>query len=176
MADVLKVLKTWCNGWAASNRYHNDIRLPCVVGCSEQRDDMKHYLDGPHLFALQKFMIPATSPDPLIRWSIINPCIESCKQVACTHCGYHAARRHLKGALAQDFPATKLGGGASTQPSAPVQGLSLDPPPKIGRSGDKVPNFTSALIRTSWIVFAEARHAEVIELNVNTFKFSVSIF
>ena len=96
VADVLKVLKSWCNGWATSNRYHEDIRLPFLFGCNNCSDDMRHYLQCPHLHALQKFMIPATSEDPLIRWSLINPCKESFQQIACAQSGHHAVRRPLK--------------------------------------------------------------------------------
>ena len=37
-------------------------------------------------------------------------------------------------------------------------------------------NFDSAVIRTSWTVFADAFRAEARELNVNTFEFSVTSF
>ena len=95
-ADVLKVLKSWCNGWATSNRYHEDVRLPCLFGCNNCKDDMQHYLQCPHLFALHKFMIPYASEDPLMRWCINSACKDSIQQVACIHCGYHAVRRYYK--------------------------------------------------------------------------------
>jgi hypothetical protein len=96
VADVLKVLKTWCNGWATSNRYHEDIRLPCLLGCQNQSDVLEHYLQCPHLFALWKFMMPEVHDLPLVRWGLINSCNEKFKQIACIHAGYHAVRRHFK--------------------------------------------------------------------------------
>ena len=96
VAEVLKVLKSWCNGWATSHRYHEDITLPCLLGCDMHNDSLSHYLQCPHLFALWKFMIPSAHEDPLIRWGLISPCTGSYKQIACAHCGYHAVRRHYK--------------------------------------------------------------------------------
>ena len=66
VADVMKVLKSWCNGWATSYRYHEDIKLPCLVGCVKCADSMHHYMQCPHLFALGKYLCLSTSEDPLI--------------------------------------------------------------------------------------------------------------
>jgi len=156
VADVLKVLKSWCNGWATSHRYHEDITLPCLFGCHKgvrtdlsnssdsHRDSLSHYLQCPHLFALWKFMIPSAHEDPLIRWGLIRPCSDSYKQIACVHCGYHAVRRHYKNChtiFHQNM--TYLDG---------------------------------ALTRTSWTVFADAFQVEASELGVQTLKFSVPSF
>ena len=108
---VMKVLKSWCNGWATSCRYHEVIRLPCLLGCGECKDTLNHYLQCPHLYALWKFMIPEAHEDPLIRWGIIHPCTSSFKQVACVHAGYHAVRRYCKECLPQTcFIKTQLDG------------------------------------------------------------------
>ena len=96
VADVLKVLKTWCNGWATSNRYHEAIRLPCLFGCNHESDVMEHYMQCHHIFWLWKFMIPSVPCNPLERWGLINSCNDNYKQVACVHAGYHAVRRHFK--------------------------------------------------------------------------------
>jgi len=95
-ADVLKVLKTWCNGWATSNRYHEAVRLPCLFGCSHQSDVMEHYMLCHHIFWLWQFMIPSVPCNPLERWGLINSCNDNYKQIACVHAGYHAVRRHFK--------------------------------------------------------------------------------
>ena len=56
------VLRSICNGWATSYRYHETVRLPCLFGCKllhpvdqrkrGQRDDMVHYLGCPFLWKL----------------------------------------------------------------------------------------------------------------------------
>ena len=96
VADVLKVLKTWCNGWATSDRYHENIRLPCLFGCTHQSDVMDHYMQCPHIFWMWKFMIPDVHANPLERWGLVNSCSDKFKQIACVHAGYHAVRRHFK--------------------------------------------------------------------------------
>ena len=95
VADVLKVVKTWCNGWATSNRYHEAIRLPCLFGCNHESDAMEHYMQCPHLFWLWKFMIPSVPCNPLERWGLINSCNDNYQQIAFAHAGYHTVRRHF---------------------------------------------------------------------------------
>ena len=95
------IIRTWVNGWASSYRYHEDILWPCVFGCTHpevkfNRDDLSHYLQCPHLHALQKFMHPDESSNPLIRVGLINPSINSLKRVACSSAGYHAVRSFFK--------------------------------------------------------------------------------
>ena len=107
VAEVMKVLKSWCNGWATSRRFHEDIQLPCLFGCQGHSDDLAHYLQCPHLFALWSFLTPGVSADPLERWALINPCSESFLQLACVHSGYHAVRRNFKGS-GVDFHENKL--------------------------------------------------------------------
>ena len=69
VAEVMKVLKVW----ATSRRYHEDIQLPCLFGCQHQSDDLHHYLQCPHLFALWSFISPGVDSDPLVRWALIKP-------------------------------------------------------------------------------------------------------
>ena len=107
VAEVMKVLKSWSNGWATSRRYHDDIQLPCLFGCQGHGDDLAHYLQCRHLFALWSFLTPGVSADPLERWALINPCSESFLQIACVFSGYHAVRRNFKGA-GVDFHENKL--------------------------------------------------------------------
>ena len=96
VAEVMKVLQSWGNGWATSRRYHEHLQLPRSFGCHRQSDDLNHYLQCPHLLALRSFLTPGES-DPLVRWALISPCSESFLQIACVHTGCHAVRRVLKG-------------------------------------------------------------------------------
>jgi len=36
-------LKTWCNSWATTERYHEEVQLECVFGCGGS-DNLAHYL------------------------------------------------------------------------------------------------------------------------------------
>ena len=97
-AEAIKVIKCWCNAWATSARYHEDVLLPCLFGCRNCTDDLRHYLVCPHLFALWSFLVGSVSNVPLIRWGLINPTSGSLLQVACIFTGYHAVRRKFKDA------------------------------------------------------------------------------
>ena len=93
---AIKVLKGWCNGWATSRRYQETVKLPCLFGCSNECDELYHYLQCPHMFAIWSFLCEGVSEDPLVRWGLVNPSPEGMTQIACTFAGYHAIRRHFK--------------------------------------------------------------------------------
>ena len=69
---VLKVMKTWLNGWVTSHRLNQDAILPCVPGCRDQRDTVKHYIMRPHVHALQRFLLDDACLDPLVRFANIS--------------------------------------------------------------------------------------------------------
>ena len=96
VADAVKVIKTWSNGWATSYRYHEGIVLPCLFGCSSCIDQLEHYLQCPHLYALWTFLAGDVSCDPLKRWGLIAPEPDDFLRVACVFSGYHAVRREFK--------------------------------------------------------------------------------
>jgi len=93
---VTKVIKTWANAWATSYRYHEGIKLPCLFGCSESRDDLGHYYNCPHLFALWKFIASDVDSEPLVRWGLVLPTNLSFLQTLCVFSAYHAVRREFK--------------------------------------------------------------------------------
>ena len=92
----MKVLKCWCNGWASSRRYHEEPVLPCLFGCKHAEDDLHHYMQCPHLYALWTYLIPGVSSNPLIRWALVAPTELDFLLVACVFSGYHAVRRKFK--------------------------------------------------------------------------------
>jgi hypothetical protein len=97
VADAIKVIKCWVNGWATSHRYHEDKVLPCLFGCSGCVDSLSHYLQCPPLLALWRFLTRGnTSEDPLIRWGLIQPNKVTFLYISCIFSGYHAVRRDLR--------------------------------------------------------------------------------
>ena len=96
VADAVKIIKTWSNGWATSSRYHEAVTLPCLFGCKACIDNLKHYLQCPHLYALWTFLAGDVSCDPLKRWGLIAPEPNDFLRVACVFSGYHAVRREFK--------------------------------------------------------------------------------
>ena len=93
---VLKVLKCWNNSWATSRRCGDDKLLPCVFGCASCPDELEHYFQCPHLFALWRFLAGDVSEDPLVRWGLINPNSMHFNQIACVFSGFHAIRRLIR--------------------------------------------------------------------------------
>ena len=96
VADAVKVIKTWCNGWATSYRYHEGVLLPCLFGCADCKDELRHYFVCPHLFALWTFLADNVSSDPLVRWGLIRPDSDGFLSIVCVFSGYHAIRREFK--------------------------------------------------------------------------------
>ena len=89
---VIKVLKCWNNSWATSRRCGDDKLLPCVFGCASCPDELEHYFQCPHLFALWRFLAGDVSEDPLVRWGLINP---NCMHF-CVFSVFHAIRRLIR--------------------------------------------------------------------------------
>ena len=65
-ADVIKIIKTWVDGWVTFGRFHEDPCHPCLLGCAGHCDDLAHCLVCPHLLALSKFPLIATHKDPVV--------------------------------------------------------------------------------------------------------------
>ena len=90
VGNASKVLKGWINGWATSRRYHEDRLL---LGCLHEKDQLEHYLQCPHLFALGIHLASHSDADPLVRWGLVNPSTNNFKINACIYSGYHSLRR-----------------------------------------------------------------------------------
>ena len=152
---ALKVTKTWCNGWATSKRYHNNEGrvLPCLFGCTNCLDDLAHYHQCPHLYAIWKFLSPlsrdnivpiATPSEPLERWALMAPDLHKFRCIACVFSGYHAIRREFK---------------TNNSFFAPNQN-----------------HLTGTQLRCAWSVFVNAFKVEARELRINTSVFSLPAF
>ena len=96
VADAVKIIKTWSNGWATSSRYHEGLVLPCLFGCNSCSDSLEHYLHCTHLLAMWRFLAGNVSADPLKRWGLIAPGLNDFLRIACVFSGYHAVRREFK--------------------------------------------------------------------------------
>ena len=91
--DVMKVVRSWSNSWATSHRFHERIRLPCLLGCTGELDSMSHYTKCPILFALIRVLRPDTSPCHATRCGLVNHSAEELRSLACTYTAYHTLRR-----------------------------------------------------------------------------------
>ena len=79
----IAVIKTWTNGWATTERFHEEVILPCIFGCGGS-DSLTRYLQCEHLWSLLLSVTHGSATalsDPPIRracldgislWSILN--------------------------------------------------------------------------------------------------------
>jgi len=92
----IKVVKSWLNGWATSHRMHEDVIHDCLLGCHGQIDSLSHYINCPHLFALQRYLFEGISEDPLVRFGIKHTNPSSLKILSCTFSAYHALKAEVR--------------------------------------------------------------------------------
>ena len=95
-SHAMRVVKSWLNGWATSHRMHEDPQLDCLLGCSDAKDSLSHYVMCPHLYALLKYFCDETPSNPLERFGLKNPSINSLKFVSCTFSAYHALKAKVR--------------------------------------------------------------------------------
>ena len=91
--EALKVIKTWLNGWATSAHMHEEVLLPCLLGCTYGEDSLNHYLQCPHVVAFCKFFFFfLIDSRPLICIAIKSPTINNLKATSCVFTAYHALK------------------------------------------------------------------------------------
>ena len=93
--DTLKIIKTWLNGWVTSRRMHEELVLPCLLGCRGCEDSLRHYIMCPHVFAFCKYFFNSDSC-PLIRLGVKHPSINNLKILSCVFSAYHALKGQVR--------------------------------------------------------------------------------
>ena len=97
------IIKTWANSWATSDRYQEDLRLPCIFGCAQfcccepnSKDYLTHYLACPILWNLVDSAINSpvlyAAPLPVQNCCFNNPSQDDLKRLAVAFKSYHAIR------------------------------------------------------------------------------------
>ena len=71
---------------------HEEVILPCLLGCENGVDSLRHYLQCPHVYAICNYFFKVDSC-PLICLGLKNPTINNLKIIACVFSAYH----NLKG-------------------------------------------------------------------------------
>ena len=95
-------LKTWINSWSTSSRYHEDEIWACFFGCSEERDDLAHYIRCPIMWTLAASAVPLLStwhppiPPILEKLCLVKASPVSVKRLAMVYRGYDAIRMKHK--------------------------------------------------------------------------------
>jgi len=163
---AITILKTWANSWATSHRSHDPIILPCLLGCKAKPDSLIHYLQCPHLYALMKFFYRSTDDNPLIRFGLVNPSLESLSIVCCASAGYHAVRRNVRKTGCVHLPRENTALFQENALFLLQRGANLESDKELS-VGD---------VRHFWTVFAEAFSAEARERSAPFTRFSVASF
>jgi len=90
------VFKTLINSWSTTCRYHEVVLWPCIFGCNDCKDELKHYLSCPPMWALA--VSAASLPSAFLSFS---PCDRLClfsnsvcgmRLLAVASRGYHALK------------------------------------------------------------------------------------
>ena len=93
MHEALLVVKTWCNSWPTSTRFHEQCKLPCLMGCSTEKDDLFHYLRCKPLWNIVNALVRSDVPgDVLGRLGLRNATSDTLSCLAAVLHGYHAIK------------------------------------------------------------------------------------
>ena len=88
--EAMQIIKTWCNSWSTSYRYHADTLHPCLLGCENKKDDLDHYVNCPHIWNIARTACPHLKFDSMLdRICVDQPCTDSLKVFAATLPAYH---------------------------------------------------------------------------------------
>ena len=94
--EAMQVIKTWVNSWSTSYRYHEDVLLPCLLGCPDKPDDLQHYIHCPHIWDITRIAFPSLNlASPLDRLCIGTTCTVSLRVLAACFQAYHALKLNL---------------------------------------------------------------------------------
>ena len=89
-------LKTVINSWYTSHRMPEVLKLPCIFGCVDCEDNLKHYLGCEPLWTLAASAcgLPPSflSLPPLERLCIVNKSVTGLKLLSVVFRGHHAPK------------------------------------------------------------------------------------
>ena len=87
------VVKSYLNAWATSERFHEEKRLPCVLGCAPAADTLSHYLVCDRLWRIVNDSVAGdVSADTAGRLGISRPSATRMLDLAVAFSTYHAVK------------------------------------------------------------------------------------
>ena len=126
--EAMQIIKTWCNSWATSYRYHESTLFLCLLGCPFMKDELNRYVFCPHIWNVARTAFPHLAFDSLFdRLCVNNPCTESLKVLAATFPAYHTIKPTL-GNAPIPFDAARRQFECSFYTAARASGLATDSP------------------------------------------------
>jgi len=87
-------LKTIAGAWCTSIRLHTNSGWPCIFGCVDAKDELRHYLVCPILWQFPRESLHICEPSLLVesRLCMFEPSLDKLKVLAFCHALYHACR------------------------------------------------------------------------------------
>jgi len=102
MQARMAALKTWGNSWCTSERYHEEVILPCVLGCSG-KDELAHYLECEFFWTLLEAGTTSRTSELHLckdsRACLIKPSRSSILKLLVAFLAYHALRMRYRDEL-----------------------------------------------------------------------------
>ncbi len=91
--EVIQIARTWFNSWSTTHRFHEESRLPCLLGCVGKPDSLTHYARCDRMRYLMSLLVgvPTTWPG-FCDLGTLDPCDEALKCVSCMYYAYHTVR------------------------------------------------------------------------------------
>jgi len=85
-------LKAIAGAWCTTTRMHAPHPLPCIFGCLDSRDELRHYLICPLLWQFAREFLNVCEPAISIasRLCLVQPSVEKLRALAFVHSLYHA--------------------------------------------------------------------------------------
>ena len=126
--ESMQIIKTWCNAWSTSYRYHEPVLFPCLLGCPHMRDELSHYVSCPHVWNVARIAFPHLRLQNLHdRLCVDKPCTESLRVLAATFPAYHTIKPSL-GNAPLSFDTARCQFECSFYTAVRAAGLSPDTP------------------------------------------------
>ena len=85
--------KTICGAWTTSHRLHEADQLPCVFGCTDEKDTICHYLLCPVLWQLAREVCPFEESSAVpSRLCLVSPTKDCIHRLSLAFGIYHACK------------------------------------------------------------------------------------
>ncbi len=91
------VFKCLVGGWTTSHRMHEQMLLPCILGCTDCRDEINHYFLCSPLWQIASEALQVEAPlDLATRLCLVSPTPCTVRLLALTFVLYHYAKTRAK--------------------------------------------------------------------------------
>ena len=94
--NAMYIIKTLCNGWGTTSRFHEEVTWPCILGCESETDSLVHYLRCSALWTLSAHACGSSCEhelrSPHYRLCLSDPSFDAFKVCGVAFWLYHALK------------------------------------------------------------------------------------